>query len=277
MLVLPCLFVTSIRCKKEKITDNNYFGGKIMILGHRGMGAYYKKPGNTMESILPAINIGVDGCEIDIQLTKDSILVLFHDLTLDAKTTCQGKISETNWVDVKSCKYFAVENNIYIYSLDEIFSSIPELNQFYFSFDSKLDEEIDNFSLYQDRFLRAIKRLCEKYNMGEHILLEGKEPYLNRARELGLTARLFYTGPFNKENIEIASNNNYFGICSEMESITIETDLAHEKGLYIMSYTPNNYYSNLIAIDKNIDILQTDDPISILKLFNRFNYDYIIP
>ena len=44
-----------------------------------------------------------------------------------------------------------------------------------------------------------------------------------------------------------------------------------------MAYSPYNYYFNKDAIRKNIDILQTDDPISILKLFQRFNYEYIIP
>jgi hypothetical protein len=62
-----------------------------------------------------------------------------------------------------------------------------------------------------------------------------------------------------------------------MENVITNTDNAHKRGLYIMSYTPNNYYSNLIALSKNVDILQTDDPISILKKCNRFNYDYIIP
>ena len=53
--------------------------------------------------------------------------------------------------------------------------------------------------------------------------------------------------------------------------------IAHKKGLRIMAYTPYNYSRNKNAIKRGIDLLETDDPASILKEFNRFNYDYIIP
>ncbi len=80
-----------LNCKKETITDSTYFGGKVMILGHRGMGVMYNKPANSYESIADAIGIGADGCEVDVQLTKDSVLVIFHDETLNFLTNCSGK------------------------------------------------------------------------------------------------------------------------------------------------------------------------------------------
>ncbi len=61
VLLLAFLGMLSVQCKKEKITDDTYFGSKVMILGHRGMGSYYKIPGDTYESIVPAIGIGADG------------------------------------------------------------------------------------------------------------------------------------------------------------------------------------------------------------------------
>lgn len=246
-------------------------------MGIKAWGHIIKGRVITFESILPAINIGCDGCEIDVQITKDTVLILLHDQLLSTMTTCSGRVYESTWQEVKECKYYAFQNNIFVYSADEIFSRLPNLNELYFSFDSKLDEEITDQETYQNQLLRAIKRLCEKYNMTSHIFLEGKEPYLQKAKNLGLTNKLFLTGVVNEANIETAVNNSFFGICTEMGGVEVDADIAHEKGLYIMAYTPNNYYSNLIAINKKIDILQTDDPISILKLFDRFNYEYLIP
>lgn len=271
-------FILSVQCKKEnEISDDTYFGGKLIILGHRGMGAYYKKPGNTYESIDPAINIGVDGCEVDVQITKDTVLVLMHDHLLNALTTCNGRVYETTWNELKECEYHSIDNNVFVYSVDEVFSRIGNLNNLYFSFDSKLDDETEDYILFQKQLLRAIKRICDKYNMSNNIFIEGNEQYLLLARSLGLTNKLFLSGILNETNIQIAKNDSFFGICSAMNSIEINTDIAHENGLYVMIYTPNNYYSNLIAVDNKIDILQTDDPISLLKLFDRFNYDYVIP
>ncbi len=278
------IYITSIctmllfqHCEKKNNNDDTYFGSKIMILGHRGMGDYFKKPGDTYESILPAINVGVDGCEIDVQITKDTILILLHDLTLNPSTTCYGKPYNATWNEIQSCKYYSFQNNVFVSSADEVFSQIPNITNYYFSFDSQIQDDVADPELYKNQLLRAIKRICEKYAMSNNVFIEGNAKYLRRARELGLTNKFFLTGVVSRANIDTCVNNSFFGICTQMENFEIGADSAHIKGLYIMSYTPNNYYSNVIAIKKKIDILQTDDPISILKLFNRFNYEYVIP
>ena len=121
-----CLFVLNVQCKK-KFTDDTYFDSKVMILGHSGMGVNYKMPRNTYESISPVIGIGADGTEVDIQLTKDSVLVLFHDRSLKANTNFTGRINEYKWDELKTCKYLSVKDNIFIYSADEVFSMLSNL------------------------------------------------------------------------------------------------------------------------------------------------------
>ncbi|MFH2142599.1 MAG: glycerophosphodiester phosphodiesterase family protein [Bacteroidota bacterium] len=272
-----CLLILNLHCKKEEITDNTYFKSKVVILGHRGMGLYYKMPGNTYESICPAIGIGADGCEMDVQLTKDSVLILYHDKLLKPLTTCSGRIYDLNWDEVQECEYYAVKNNIFVNSVEELFSKLPDVSNLYFSFDCKIDYESIDYIVYQQQMLRAIKRLCEKYNMNDHIFIEGRESFLNMARDMGLSNKLFLSGALNESNIETAVNNQFFGICNQIDDFEDDADVAHATGLYVMTYSPVNYYLNMYAINKKIDILQTDDLISILREFNRYNYDYIIP
>lgn len=78
-------------------------------------------------------------------------------------------------------------------------------------------------------------------------------------------------------NINIAVKDTFFGLVSQIDDFEVDADSAHVKGLYVMGYTPYNYYLNISMIRKKIDIVQTDDPISILKEFGRFNYEYVIP
>lgn len=147
------LLFPAIQCKKEVISDNTYFNSKVMILGHRGMGVLYNKPHNTFESISPVIGIGADGAEVDVQLTKDSVLVLFHDQLLNPTTTCNGRIYDYTWVQVKECKFYAFENMIFVNSADELFAKLPSLNKVYFSFDCKIDSQVQNFDEYQGQYL----------------------------------------------------------------------------------------------------------------------------
>lgn len=277
ILLTALLAVAEFSCKKEKITDDTYFGSKVMILGHRGMGSYYKIPGDTYESIVPAIGIGVDGCEIDLHMTKDTALILYHDHTLNPGTTCNGTIYDITLDEVKKCKYYGLKNNVFVCSAEDVFSQLPNLNELYFSFDCKLDYNVPNYQLYKSQFIRAIKRLYEKYNMANNIFIEGQEDFLLEARKNGITSKLFLSGALNMTNINIAVKDTFFGLVSQIDDFEVDADSAHVKGLYVMGYTPYNYYLNISMIRKKIDIVQTDDPISILKEFGRFNYEYVIP
>ena len=71
--------------------------------GHRGAKGHLAE--NTLESILKAIELGVDGIEIDVLKCKTGELVVFHDFTLDRLTngTCETSnftLSELKKLDV---------------------------------------------------------------------------------------------------------------------------------------------------------------------------------
>lgn len=51
---------------------------KLFFFGHRGAPKLERE--NTLESIQKAIEMGCDGIELDIQMTSDNILILFHDV-----------------------------------------------------------------------------------------------------------------------------------------------------------------------------------------------------
>ena len=51
---------------------------------HRGFSGKY--PENTMLAFQKAVEIGADGIELDVQLTKDGEVVIIHDETIDRTT-----------------------------------------------------------------------------------------------------------------------------------------------------------------------------------------------
>ena len=57
------------------------------IFAHRGFSGKY--PENTMLGFQKAVEIGVDGIELDVHLTKDNELVIIHDE--DIRRTCDGE------------------------------------------------------------------------------------------------------------------------------------------------------------------------------------------
>jgi glycerophosphoryl diester phosphodiesterase len=65
---------------------------------HRGASEYY--PENTMISFKKGLEMGANGIETDVQVTKDGVLVLFHDDTLDRVTGKSGCIADYTYKEL---------------------------------------------------------------------------------------------------------------------------------------------------------------------------------
>lgn len=63
----------------------------VMVVAHRGDWRY--QPENSIAAIEHAISIGADIVEVDLQMTKDSVLILMHDISVFPKT---ARVSPTS-------------------------------------------------------------------------------------------------------------------------------------------------------------------------------------
>lgn len=72
--------------------------GRAEIIAHGGgQGA---RPPNTLAALDAAVTMGADVLEIDIQQTRDGVLVLRHDATLERTTDMAGRISDLTYAEV---------------------------------------------------------------------------------------------------------------------------------------------------------------------------------
>lgn len=63
-----------------------------LILGHRGASAL--APENTLTAFKRAIDDGADGIEFDVQLSKDGVVVVIHDATLERTAGLRRRVRE---------------------------------------------------------------------------------------------------------------------------------------------------------------------------------------
>lgn len=62
------------------------------IFAHRG--AKSVAPENTLPAFQAALDMGVDGIELDVQLSKDGVLVVMHNFTVDETTDGHGAVGD---------------------------------------------------------------------------------------------------------------------------------------------------------------------------------------
>jgi glycerophosphoryl diester phosphodiesterase len=68
--------------------------GNILVIGHRGAAGL--APENTLAAFKAAFDLGVDAVEMDVQLTRDANLVVYHDYTLKPEIT---RTTDGEWLD----------------------------------------------------------------------------------------------------------------------------------------------------------------------------------
>ena len=101
---------TPINCDNQTIP---------IIIGHRGAKGHIVE--NTIESIEKAMELGVDGIEIDIFKCKSGELVVFHDKTLNRLTDAEGLIES---LDIDSIRKIRIFNKYKIPTLKEVLDLI---------------------------------------------------------------------------------------------------------------------------------------------------------
>ncbi|MFN7037942.1 MAG: glycerophosphodiester phosphodiesterase family protein [Alphaproteobacteria bacterium] len=106
------------------------------IVAHRGGKANF--PENTIYAFKEAIKAGADMIEIDVQLTKDRQVVLYHPADLSTWTEGRGSVDEYNYDDIKMLnaaynfdpasnkKYPMRKYKLQIPLLYEILTELPE-------------------------------------------------------------------------------------------------------------------------------------------------------
>lgn len=70
------------------------------VISHRGANFY--APQNTVPAFIKSLEIGVDGIETDVHLTKDGVPVLCHNYTVNATSNNKGNISEYTYNELSS-------------------------------------------------------------------------------------------------------------------------------------------------------------------------------
>ncbi len=75
----------------------------LHIVGHRGVAGHC--PENTMSSFQKAKNIGLKWVELDVQPTKDGVLVVCHDHTVERCSDGQGRVDQLTLAELKQLDF----------------------------------------------------------------------------------------------------------------------------------------------------------------------------
>lgn len=124
--VLPVQAVETLTTKDLLYTEKS----KPIVAAHRA-GPTLMVPENSMAALKRAVESGFHMIEIDVTVTKDGTMILFHDRTLKRLTQAPGRVDQYSYDDLKDLKLYDYDNSVTeetIITLDQAFDYLKDKN-----------------------------------------------------------------------------------------------------------------------------------------------------
>ena len=148
----------------------NWFRKAPLVIAHRGASAFV--PENTMAAFKRASEIGADAIELDAKLTKDGVIAIIHDESLDRTTTGKGRVNSFNFREIRELdagKNFSKEfDGERVPSLKEVFE--------YTANRIRVNVELTNYSSMWDNLPEKVIELVTEFGIENEILLSSFNP-----------------------------------------------------------------------------------------------------
>lgn len=231
---------------------------KPLTVSHRGYAGLY--PENTLVGIREALTLGVDYIEIDIHQSKDGVLVLMHDISVDRTTNGKGKIKDLSLKELKALHIPYLNTGADHHSTS---ISIPTLSEVLSLVDGKafLLIEIKKGGRYYPGIEEKLVRLIRQKKASDWCVIQSFDQKClyeinTTAPDLQVMRLLFFPFFRNFEKQKYLTGYSiYHGFISQnlVERI-------HENGQLIFAWTVNDSVTMEKLAKRNVDGWITDYP-----------------
>ena len=280
VLLASCSTEPQYATRAEKLLAeiHNPASDYVMVISHRGDWRNY--PENSIPAIESVIRMGVDIVEIDIKKTKDGVLVLSHDQTINRMFNGSGRISEMTYDSLKTFRlkraHGIATDSLHVATLEEALMVCKD----------RILVNLDHAWGYYDEAIA----IAEKVGCVDQILMKGSSPkeeveatlashennfmympiiniqresgkkLFNAYKEAGLGSQIAYEVCWDKNTPEVAecmkeivesgskawANTIWGSLCGYLDD-----DAALEKGVEA-AYAP--------VVDMGVTMIPTDRP-----------------
>lgn len=154
---------------------------QVIVVAHRA--DWRREPENSIAGIESAIKMGVDMVEIDLKKSKDGVLLLMHDETLDRTTTGHGKPADYTWAELQKLTLRNEHGG-------PTRLRIPTFEECMLAAKGKVMVNVDKgYDYYQEAY-----DVLEKTGTVDHAVIKSYEPYATVRAKNGklLDSKLLY-------------------------------------------------------------------------------------
>ena len=236
---------------------------KPTITAHRGLSA--KAPENTLYAFSDAIDAGADMIELDVQQTKDGVLVVLHDQDLQRTTGMNRNIWDVTYDEIRDLDAGSWFDPAYANA------RIPTLEETLQFIDGRirLNIEIKPTDHTSPTLEQDVADLITKYGYTDNCWVTSfSYSSLKRIKETNPDIRTGYImsvayGQFYSLKYADAFSLNKVFVTSQV------VNSAHQAGKQVFAWTVNSVSEVRSLCNLHVDSIITDDPIMVQDVVSR--------
>lgn len=231
-----------------------------LILAHRGGAHEFEE--NTMEGFEACYERGIRGFETDIRMTKDGVLVLLHDDSLDRTHLASGPVEEKLANELKDVQTKKGQAFLLLEDFLKYFQNKPGVYL-------ELEMKTSNEKLYPDAriagYCDKLYALAKKYKPddSEYLFTSFDERPLVAMRKLDADwpIAIIAGKPLSQEFIERAERLQATHIACQLSGTSRElVQKAQKLGYKVNGWPGHNVEDYYLAIGLGLDVACTDIP-----------------
>jgi len=258
-LMMCCLLLTAVMtfAGRDVLAQTEH----PLILAHRGGVQEFEE--NTMEGFRGCYERGIRGFETDIRMTKDGVLVILHDDTLDRTHSGHGSIEHQTADELKDVVTKKGQKLLFFEEFLDYFADKPDAY-------IELEMKTSNRKLYPDD---RIDTYCHKlYEMAEARKAKGSTYVYSSFDERPIKVihqinpqaplSLIVGKPCTPELIQLAKSLGADRIACQLNGTSrAAVQEAHKNGLMINCWPGKSVQDYYLATGLGIDVHCTDHPL----------------
>ena len=231
---------------------------KVEVWAHRGASGY--APENTMEAFILAIEMGADGIELDVQLTRDGEIVVIHDETLQRVSNGTGYVKDYTLEEVKALNFNKTHPE---YEKTEI-PTLREVLQLLKDTDLKLNIELKTGVFFYPNIEKKVVDLVSEYGMQDRVWYSSFNHYsvkeVKRIQPDAKVGLLYGDGIY--EPAEYAVRFGADAIHPHFVNLQYPEVLekCKENGIKVHTWTANTFLDMVNCVQYGVDALITNYP-----------------
>jgi glycerophosphoryl diester phosphodiesterase len=235
----------------------------VTVTAHRG--GHLQAPENTVASIREAIAIGAHYAEIDVQLTKDGVLVVTHDRDFSRMAGVARKVWDLTYEEIRAIPLGARSapefRNEPAPMLDEVLTAVKDR--------IKLNIELKYYGEHQPNLAQRVVDEVQARGMADQVIIQCLEyEPLQQVRRLKPEIPIGYLLSVNARQPARLKVDFLGTALSRANGAYVRA--AHRRGQEVHVWTVNTPEAMERMIDISVDSLITDRPAEALRLVRQY-------